>query len=326
MALAANALTTLSTLKAELGIAVEDTSRDALLERWVNEASAAIEKRCGRSFAKATVLEKLRGSGTRQITLSQLPVTHVESVTLDDVELSADDFEVEDYAAGILSRDDGWPETGQSEIGIARTPIPGTGDRNVEVEYDGGYVLPKDVVAASVSQSAPSVVQALIPPAAPPASGTLVVTTTAQEGGVAGYAAIWNGVALCSGIVEAGNLPAAIPLGTYSAGLAGFVLTIASATGSLVTYTIVGTPQVVARTLPPDLERGCIETVKALQASQLRDPTVSSEQLGDYSVTYAGVNTGIGRGAGGIIPDNVLPLIDAYRRLDVGDSIVQQVV
>lgn len=321
MALAANALTTLSTLKTELGIAVEDTSRDALLERWVNEASAAIEKCCSRSFALVTVLEKLRGAGTKQISLTQIPVTHVESVTLDDVVLAADEFEVADYEAGILSREDGWPESGQSAIGIAWTPIPGTGRRNIEVQYSGGYVLPKDVVPAGVSQSAPSLVQALVPPASPPASGTLVVTTAAPGGGAASYAVFWNGVAICNGVVEAGALPAAVPLGGFSADLAGFLLTIASAAGSLVTYTVVGAPDAVARTLPPDLERGCLEIVKALQGAQLRDPAVSSEQLGDYSVSYAA-----NRGAEGIIPASALPLIDAYSRLDVGDSIIQQVL
>jgi hypothetical protein len=216
MALTANALTTIASAKTELGIADNDASKDTLLERWISEASGAIERRLGRKLRRVELTEKLAGSGGPELLLSRTPVVAVTKVVLDGAELAAGDYELEDPEAGILSREAGWPASGDACIGIARTPIPGTGARNVAVTYEGGYVLPND----------------------------------------------------------AGE-----------------------------------------RTLPPDLERGCLETVKALFHALGRDPNVTSEQLGDYSVGFAGTNAAIGRGAGGIIPDNVLPLIDAYQRL-----------
>lgn len=210
MALAANALTTLDTLRAELGLD-EDVSKDALLERWINEASAALERHCGRKFQKASVTEKLKGTGTRELLLSRTPIVSITSVTLDEDVLDADDYEIEDAEVGILSRSNGWPADEERCIGIAWTPIPGTGERNIAVAYVGGYVLPND-------------------------AGTC--------------------------------------------------------------------------TLPPDLERACIETVKSMSAAQLRDPAVSSEQLGDYSVTYRASS-----GGAGILPEAALALADAHRRI-----------
>lgn len=74
----------------------------------------------------------------------------------------------------------------------------------------------------------------------------------------------------------------------------------------------VGTP----RTLPYDLERAAILTVVSMYRNEGRNQDVVSESLMSASVTYAGstVNTGIGRGGGGIIPDNAMPLLEPYRR------------
>lgn len=68
------------------------------------------------------------------------------------------------------------------------------------------------------------------------------------------------------------------------------------------------------RDLPHDLEQACIETVKSLHLGAGRDRLVVGESLGAASVTYAGVNTATGRGAGGIIPDEVLPQLAKYVR------------
>lgn len=70
------------------------------------------------------------------------------------------------------------------------------------------------------------------------------------------------------------------------------------------------------RTLPSDIEEACIQTVVALYRKKGQDRDIQSESLGDYSVTYAGSNTAIGRGSGGIIPDSAVGLIRKYKRFD----------
>lgn len=63
------------------------------------------------------------------------------------------------------------------------------------------------------------------------------------------------------------------------------------------------------RNLPYDIEEAALQTAVALYRGNGRDPSVSSEALGDYSVSYRGeVNPA------GIIPPNVIAMLDKYRR------------
>lgn len=73
-----------------------------------------------------------------------------------------------------------------------------------------------------------------------------------------------------------------------------------------------GTP-----TLPADIEEAAIGTVAAQFRRSGRDQDVIAERMGKSSVQFGGVNTAIGRGAGGIIPDQFLPTLDAYKRRHV---------
>jgi len=68
------------------------------------------------------------------------------------------------------------------------------------------------------------------------------------------------------------------------------------------------------RNLPYDIEQACILTVTSLFRRRGSDRLVSSESLGDYSVSYRNPNSAIGLGAGGIIPDEAMPLLEPYRR------------
>lgn len=314
MAVKANALTTLAKVKTELGIT--DSARDALLEGYIDVASSAIERRCGRKFQRITVTaEAHEGTGTKQLLVDRTPLVSITSIEEDGTALESDDYEIEDADAGIIRREDGWAASGRSCIGISLTPVPGTGERTFEVTYVGGFALPNDEVLAGVTASESSDVQTLESPAAPVETGALVVTTSAGEAGAADYVVTWKGEALCSGSIAAGELPGDVDLGEHSEDLEGFTLTVEEAEASEVSYAVVGTDTAVEVTLPPELEKACVETVKALYHAQARDPAVASESIGDYSVTYGGVNTAIGCGVGGIIPDGVLPLVDMFRRL-----------
>lgn len=64
-----------------------------------------------------------------------------------------------------------------------------------------------------------------------------------------------------------------------------------------------------ARSLPEELEQACIDTVTALYRSGGNDPSVSSESMGDYSVTYRDSHQA------GVIPARAMPMLDMWRRV-----------
>jgi hypothetical protein len=67
-------------------------------------------------------------------------------------------------------------------------------------------------------------------------------------------------------------------------------------------------------TLPADLEEACILTAVSQYRNRGGDRRVTSKALGDASVAYGGINTAIGRGLGGIIPDEAVFMLAPYRR------------
>lgn len=137
------ALTTLATAKDELGIS--DTSQDDRIERCILQASAACQGFTDRDFRKESTVERLQASGTRRLVLGRTPLASITSVVVDDETLDATEYEIEDAAAGLLYRENGWPRIDAVVVGsIARDPIAGTAKRDVVVTYTGGYVLPND--------------------------------------------------------------------------------------------------------------------------------------------------------------------------------------
>lgn len=105
-----------------------------------------------------------------------------------------------------------------------------------------------------------------------------------------------------TGLVRAGLLYDAAAVGTERPSI---VVTYA---GGWVTPAQSGT-----RTLPYDLEEAAVQTVVAMYRRMGTDPTIASESLGDYSVTYKNPNAIVG--VGGLLPDAVLAQLDRYRRL-----------
>ena len=64
-----NALTTLEALKQLLGIDETDTSQDGVLIQLINRASASIENALGRKLRRSTYTERVKGTGSRNITV-----------------------------------------------------------------------------------------------------------------------------------------------------------------------------------------------------------------------------------------------------------------
>ncbi|OPZ65896.1 MAG: hypothetical protein BWY85_00255 [Firmicutes bacterium ADurb.Bin506] len=147
-ALAPNALTTLETVKAMLGIeeSDENAQRDTVLINLINSASAWVERQTGRKLGRRTYTQKYVASGTQELVLLQWPITDVEYVkdTADDsiIPPSEYDFSV-DGEIGVLYKDNGW--TFRGYVGGLAYDFQAPA-RYIEVKYTAGYVLPKDAV------------------------------------------------------------------------------------------------------------------------------------------------------------------------------------
>lgn len=105
VAAASRDLTTLATVKTELGIT--DTTLDAWLSAQITQASQAAATYCNRVFAKETLLDYFRlDCGAEKLLLSRQPVASITSVVEDGATLTAADYEFE-AATGFLWRLDG---------------------------------------------------------------------------------------------------------------------------------------------------------------------------------------------------------------------------
>ena len=142
MALPANALTSLQTVKDELGIGAGDNSVDAKLERLVGVASNAIEKFCNRKFARQTETNaRVAGYGTPRLTLDRTPIVSITSISLDNETVDPSEYYVEDADIGWVHRQDSsweWTQPAGGERGY----VPE--ERRYLVTYVGGYYLPWD--------------------------------------------------------------------------------------------------------------------------------------------------------------------------------------
>jgi hypothetical protein len=146
LALAANALTDLATIKDELSIS--GSTLDDRLTRLINEASDAIERYCRRKLTYAEVeSEPQAPSGTGTLVLDRYPLIEVTEIRYDEAVVDASQYVVEDAESGIVRRMNGvWlPQ----DLTISGSPsqdgVPGTGRKIIAVDYAGGYVTPNQV-------------------------------------------------------------------------------------------------------------------------------------------------------------------------------------
>lgn len=167
MALAANALTTVETLCAELGIDVPASGSAALkdLERRIAVASSAIEGWCRRSFGLASRTEKVPGYGTDVLRVAVSPVVSIASVTLDGETQEASLYTCagDDAALGFIRAVSGpWEDTARWQRGGAPELMAGTEAPAYSVTYSAGYVLPKDGTDGTPATLPPEVEEACL--------------------------------------------------------------------------------------------------------------------------------------------------------------------
>lgn len=146
MALNANALTTLNTVKTLACISLNDTTHDVLFEMLINQASARIQNViCKRDFGRAEVTELLPGTNMQYLPLKLYPIQSITYVKENDLPLTVDvDFymSAEDAEAGMLYKPDGWKSENLSR---GLTEDAGASERTIEAKYIGGYYLPNAV-------------------------------------------------------------------------------------------------------------------------------------------------------------------------------------
>lgn len=154
-------LTTLDTLKVELGISISDMEDDEVLEKMITRASELIAVECGRVFGAERVAETLRGAKSRLLRLSRAPIIEVESLLEDSVPIT--DWVLEDAELGALYRDAGW---GYSYLGgwdssawASGYILPGTSAYRYIATYTGGYLLPSQTAGDPVAPPLPGPIE-----------------------------------------------------------------------------------------------------------------------------------------------------------------------
>lgn len=149
--LAANALTTLETVKEMMGIPAEesDPQVDNVLIRLINAASAWVETMTERKLGKNDYRQKCRGTGSQELVLKHYPIVSVQSVTEigSGKVLPPESYDFDEKGdIGVLYREEGWPYRGYPS-GLSGDYL--APQRYLLVEYTAGYVLPKDATADS---------------------------------------------------------------------------------------------------------------------------------------------------------------------------------
>jgi hypothetical protein len=133
------ALTTLTALKAELGIT--GTASDVRAQALIKQASATIETYLGRRLGRRSLTDLFRNPwdfGTRwrsvpRLYLSAWPVVADSVVVVENaITLSPTDYTL-DAEEGMLTR---------GVYGVSYGPLSYAWGENVSVSYDGGYILP----------------------------------------------------------------------------------------------------------------------------------------------------------------------------------------
>lgn len=154
-------LTTLAAVKLEAGIAISDTSSDAILEALITSASAAIRAYLKRDVKRTTYTGEVYAVNNSQLLyLKNYPVQSITTITLSDspLALNTDYFmSTDDAKIGRLYRASGWSGTYYSR---GTFPDVFAGARDIKITYIAGWYLPSDALyVAGADASLPLAIQ-----------------------------------------------------------------------------------------------------------------------------------------------------------------------
>lgn len=160
MPLAEHALTTYEAVSATLQLSSDDAANataQALIERYINACSEAIERIACRHFERTAtaVTEYYPGYGGVHLVLDRAPIVSVGTIDLVTIDGTAqgtlDNWRVDNADAGIVYRPGRWPLTAD----VARTPtrdtIPGSERYSIRVQYTAGWITPYQADESTVS-------------------------------------------------------------------------------------------------------------------------------------------------------------------------------
>ena len=147
MALASNALTTIASAEAELGLTSGE--QDALLTRYIDTASDMIERYVSRKlYYGSAIVEKVAGSGDAFLYISRTPLSSVTSIVWlgDSSTVSASDYSIWEADQGAIYKSSGWNDA----------IISSTDFQRYQVTYVGGWITPQqDADDAALTRDLP---------------------------------------------------------------------------------------------------------------------------------------------------------------------------
>lgn len=129
MALKANALVSLATVKDHLDIPVGNTDQDSRLERMIDSASNLIERYVDRSLVKQSYTERQNGTGTKTLMLRNYPADKPTSLHIGENGV----FE----ATHLIDTAD-YSLFGTDEI-VLHTGLFTRGTNNIKIIYEAGF-------------------------------------------------------------------------------------------------------------------------------------------------------------------------------------------
>lgn len=255
------ALTTLARMRRELGLEADDTSQDERLTDLIEEVSADIISFCNQPLIRQTVTERLVGYGRPTLILhvTPVPVAGVTEVLFNDEVIEPEEYRITDPDAGFLYRSLLWDNTRPVKLMIEVDPVAMHGSADFELTYTGGYILPGDDITASGITAVASDSSFNY------SDGTFPILVSGEYIRATGFTGGNNGRFK----VLSRTLTKLIVDGSLTDETGGMLATIAS------------------RTLPRDLESAAIHEIRYRYQTQRRDPSVSSERLGDWGASYS---------------------------------------
>lgn len=263
--------TTLAHVKSELSLTDTNESRDEVLSRMIEDASSAIVSYCDREFARATVTEKLEGYDRTLLMLNRTPLIDVSQVRYRGTAVtpasgydSSLGWSIHDPDAGFLFRPALFTSTQPRQTWIETEIVPMAGRQDWHVDYTGGYLMPGDNLVASGVMSAAAADNSFNLPEDDDLYFPIIVA---------------GEVVRTAGFTEASNNGKHVVVSRSRT-----KLIVASA---LVDEPASGFHRLTCQTLPADLERRCLDTIKNWFLWVKRDMSITSESLGDWSASYA---------------------------------------
>jgi hypothetical protein len=131
-------LTTLTTLKARLGIDTFDVKDDAVLTSFIQLVSARFENECNRKFGYAqNTVDEFQGD-EMELRVSRFPIDETQLISFSRLTKASEGWQAVTDAEYVLRH--GCVVSLLSEIGREQEQL--------RVQYSGGYVLPGNTVGA----------------------------------------------------------------------------------------------------------------------------------------------------------------------------------